>query len=80
VVPDPFSKVSDIFLEARKEVREKTPEEHVFKPIITAKTTPKAVSTADSADEAVTGAYGYPGRADQGGAGGKSGAGSDGRP
>ena len=36
---------------------EKTPDIHVFKSIITAKITPKALASANTADEAVAGAY-----------------------
>jgi hypothetical protein len=36
----------------------KTPERHVVKSIITAKITPKIISSADSVDEAVAGSYG----------------------
>jgi hypothetical protein len=50
--------------EKYEKVSSKTPDIHVVKSIITAKTTPKTVSAANSANEAAAGAYGQPGRED----------------
>jgi hypothetical protein len=48
------------FFQKKKRSRRKTPDLHVFKPIITAKITPKTVPATDSAYEAAAGTNSNP--------------------